>query len=393
MAHFGWPRGAGGSPSGPGGFLRFVNRDRERRSPVYMSARRLAKPVRYAENGLCGRTMSEAIEVEGLSKTFNGTVKAVDNISFAVHPGEAFGFLGPNGAGKTTTVSLLTAQLSPTAGRATVDGVDAFHEPAEIKRRIGLVFQESTADPDLTGRENLELAAALFRVPRAEVQGRVDSLLQRMEIGDAADRLTKTYSGGMRRRLELGVGIIHSPSVLFLDEPTLGLDPQGRAGFWKYVQELRKVHGMTVFVTTHYLDEADQICERLAIIDHGHIVATGTPSELKDRIGGDVVTLKTARADTALEASLRAVSGVASVAVQDGVYRIKSPKGDQLIPNLVQACERAGVSIESVSLKRPSLDEVFLEFTGREYREDGATATDRAVRMGQVSQAWGRSRR
>jgi ABC-2 type transport system ATP-binding protein len=337
--------------------------------------------------------MTEAIHAEGLSKTYGGSVKAVDNIAFTVQPGEAFGFLGPNGAGKTTTVSLLTAQLAPTAGRATVDGIDVFAHPAEIKRRIGLVFQESTADSDLTGRENLELAAALFSVPRREVRQRIDSLLERMQIGDAADRLAKTYSGGMRRRLELAVGIIHSPRVLFLDEPTLGLDPQGRAGFWRYVEQLRKDQGMTVFVTTHYLEEADTICERLAIIDHGHIVATGTPTELKDRLGGDVVTIRTVKSDPSVETALRGVPGVGSVSAQDGSYRVKATRGEQLIPALVQACGQVGAQIASVSLKRPSLDEVFLEFTGREYREDGATATDRAVRIGQVSQAFGRSRR
>src|SRR5580693_433158 len=221
--------------------------------------------------------MPDAISARGISKTYNGKVRAVENVSFTVEAGEAYGFLGPNGAGKTTTVSMLTAQIAPTAGHATVDGIDVFANPAAIKRRIGLVFQESTADSDLTGRENLELAAALFGVPRKEVTSRIDSLLDRMQIGDAAERLAKTYSGGMRRRLELAVGIIHSPRVLFLDEPTLGLDPQGRAGFWRYVEELRKDHGMTVFLTTHYLEEADGICERLAIIDHGHIVATGTP--------------------------------------------------------------------------------------------------------------------
>ncbi|HEV8049410.1 MAG TPA: ATP-binding cassette domain-containing protein, partial [Thermoplasmata archaeon] len=222
--------------------------------------------------------MPSAIVAEGISKTYNGKVKAVEDVSFTVEAGEAYGFLGPNGAGKTTTVAMLTAQLAPTAGHAVVDGIDVFANPSAIKRRIGLVFQESTADSDLTGRENLELAAALFGVPRKEVTSRIDSLLDRMQIGEAAERLAKTYSGGMRRRLELAVGIIHSPRVLFLDEPTLGLDPQGRAGFWRYVEELRKDHGMTVFLTTHYLEEADGICERLAIIDHGHILAAGSPS-------------------------------------------------------------------------------------------------------------------
>jgi ABC-2 type transport system ATP-binding protein len=337
---------------------------------------------------------AEAIQVEGLSKTYNHSVKAVDNISFSVHPGEAFGFLGPNGAGKTTTVAMLTALLLPTKGRAHVDGVDVFADPEHIKRRIGLVFQESTADSDLTGRENLELAAALFGVPRKESNDRIEALLERMQIGDAADRLAKTYSGGMRRRLELAVGIIHSPRVLFLDEPTLGLDPQGRAGFWRYVQELRKDHGMTVFLTTHYLDEADTICDRIAIIDHGHIVATGSPSELKDQVGGDILTVRPVTADRDLEPILRQVPGVLSTSLQDGSYRIKCQKGEELVPGVVEACYRAGAGLAGVSLKRPSLDEVFLEFTGREYREDeGLTATDRAVRIGQVQQAFGRARR
>jgi ABC-2 type transport system ATP-binding protein len=329
-----------------------------------------------------------------LAKTFAGTVKAVDGVSFEVRAGEAFGFLGPNGAGKTTTVAMLTAGLRPTRGRAVVDGVEVFRHPDAVKRRIGIVFQEQTADGDLTGRENLELAAALFALPRREAAGRIDSLLERLQLTDSADRLAKTYSGGMRRRLELAVGIIHEPHVLFLDEPTLGLDPQGRAGFWRYVDELRKATGLTVFLTTHYLDEADQSCDRLAIIDHGKIVATGTPSELKDRLGGDVVTVRPLAPDPRLSDLLKAVPGVSSVAAQDGGFRLKASNGEALVPKIVDACTRAGVGIASISLKRPSLDEVFLEFTGREFREDeGATATDRAVRIGQFSQAMGRSRR
>ncbi|MGI0071979.1 MAG: ATP-binding cassette domain-containing protein [Thermoplasmata archaeon] len=339
--------------------------------------------------------MPEPIIAENLVKVYNGKVRAVDGVSFRVKEGEVFGFLGPNGAGKTTTVQMLTGNLKPTGGAATVAGLDVARDPLAVKERIGLVFQESTADPDLTGRENLELAAALFRVPLRSTKASVDSLLRRMEIGDAADRLVKTYSGGMRRRLELGVGIIHSPGVLFLDEPTLGLDPQGRAGFWRYVLELRKEHGMTVFVTTHYLDEADTICDRLAIIDHGKIVATGTPSELKDRLGGDIVTVRPTKGVTpAAEKILSGLPGVVSVTNFEGAYRVKAPRGEELIPTLVESCAHAGIGLAGVSLKRPSLDEVFLEFTGREYREDeGLTATDRAVRIGQVQQAFGRARR
>ncbi|MGA8303000.1 MAG: ATP-binding cassette domain-containing protein [Thermoplasmata archaeon] len=339
--------------------------------------------------------MPDPIVAENLVKVYGGKVRAVDGVSFSVKEGEMFGFIGPNGAGKTTTVQMLTGNLRLTEGRATVAGLDVTREPLRVKERIGLVFQESTADPDLTGRENLDLAAALFRVPLRTTKSTINSLLQRMDIGEASERLVKTYSGGMRRRLELGVGIIHSPHVLFLDEPTLGLDPQGRAGFWRYVLELRKDHGMTVFITTHYLDEADTFCDRIAIIDHGKIVATGTPSELKDRLGGDIVTVRPVGAPgPAVEAVLKGLPGVVAVTALEGSYRVKAPRGEELIPILVEACTRAGVGLAGVSLKRPSLDEVFLEFTGREYREDeGMTATDRAVRLGQVQQAVGRSRR
>jgi len=332
--------------------------------------------------------MPDAIIAEGLSKTFNGSVKAVDSISFRVSEGEIYGFLGPNGAGKTTTLSMLTAVLGPTAGHAMVDGLDVFHQPHELKQRIGLVFQESTADQDLTGRENLEMAAALFDVPVRDTPQRVSYLLERLALSDSADRLVKTFSGGMRRRLELAVGIIHSPRVLFLDEPTLGLDPQGRAGFWKIIQDLRKETDMTVFLTTHYLDEADGMCDRIAIIDHGKIVATGTPSQLKDQVGGDVVTIRPAGAATGLEAALHALPNVTSVTSQDGTFRVKCPNGESLIPKAVAAASSLGVGLAGVSLRRPSLDEVFLEFTGREYREDeGPTATDRAVFLTRMQDA------
>ncbi len=331
-----------------------------------------------------------AIVTRDLVKTYNGTVRAVRGVSFEVPPGEVYGFLGPNGAGKTTTVSMLTAGLEATSGTAVVDGIDVRKNPATVKRRIGVVFQESTADGDLTGRENLELAAALYGVPRSEVRGRVDGLLERMQIGDAADRLAKTYSGGMRRRLELAAGIVHAPRTLFLDEPTLGLDPQGRAGFWKYVLELRHEHQMTVFVTTHYLEEADGMCDQIAIIDHGAIVASGRPSELKDRLGGDIVTVRPVASSPALREVLAKIPGVVSVGEQDGSLRLKCSNGEALIPAIVSAAVGAGVGLQGVSLKRPSLDEVFLEFTGREFREDeGFSATDRAVMVGRVRERFG----
>ncbi len=331
-----------------------------------------------------------SVVAENLVKVYQGKVRAVDGVSFEVRPGEIFGFLGPNGAGKTTTVSMLSAGLRPTEGRAVVDGLEVARNPEEVKRHIGIIFQEATADGDLTGRENLEVAAGCYGVAPGEARARAEELLVQMQLVEAADRPAKTYSGGMRRRLELAVGLVHRPRVIFLDEPTLGLDPQGRAGFWGFVQRLRKETGMTVFVTTHYLDEADGMCDRIAIIDHGKIVASGTPNELKDRLGGDIVTLKTGAGGKEITDVLHGLAGVHSIQHQDGSYRVKCVSGETLVPLAVEAATRAGVGITGVTVKRPSLDEVFLEFTGREFREDeGPTATDRAVTMQRIRGAIG----
>jgi len=333
---------------------------------------------------------TQAIQAENLVKVYNGTVRAVDGVSFQVNRGEIFGFLGPNGAGKTTTVSMLSAGLRPTSGNAVVDGLEVSDDPEAVKRRIGVIFQESTADGDLTGRENIEVAAGCYGIPAAEGRRRAEALLEQMQIADAADRYAKNYSGGMRRRLELAVGLVHDPKILFLDEPTLGLDPQGRNGFWGFIQKLRKEEGHTVFVTTHYLDEADTMCDRLAIIDHGKIVATGSPSELKDRLGGDIVTIKTAPGAPDMTEVLRPLIGVHSVQNQGGTYRVKCTSGEPFVPVAVEACDRAGAGVTGVTVKRPSLDEVFLEFTGREFREEeGPTATDRAVMVQRVQNRFG----
>jgi ABC-2 type transport system ATP-binding protein len=333
---------------------------------------------------------TQAIHAENLVKVYNGAVCAVDGVSFHVTRGEIFGFLGPNGAGKTTTVSMLSAGLRPTEGRAVIDGLEVSSDPEGVKRRIGVIFQESTADGDLTGRENIEVAAGCYGIPPADARRRTEALLEQMQITDAADRLAKTYSGGMRRRLELAVGLVHDPKILFLDEPTLGLDPQGRNGFWGFIQKLRREEGLTVFVTTHYLDEADTMCDRLAIIDHGKIVATGSPSELKDRLGGDIVTVKTTPGAPDMTNVLRPLIGVNSVQSQDGTYRVKCVSGEPFVPLAVEACARAGVGVTGITVKRPSLDEVFLEFTGREFREEeGPTATDRAVMVQRVQNRFG----
>jgi ABC-2 type transport system ATP-binding protein len=296
---------------------------------------------------------------------------AVDGVSFHVGRGEIFGFLGPNGAGKTTTISILTTLLQPSAGHARVEGIDAASRPNDVRRKLGLVFQRSTADEELTGRENMAIQAGLYGHSGPSVDQRITELLGQMDLGNVGDRLVKTYSGGMRRRLELAVGMVHDPKLLFLDEPTLGLDPQGRAGFWRYIRHLRDSEGVTVFMTTHYLDEADQLCDRIAVIDHGKIIATGTPKELKDGIGGDTLEVAVTSGSADLAPLVTAMPGVKAVSRGEDSYRVKCTNGEQLIPKVVLAAEQAGISVRGVTAVKPTLDEVFLELTGHAYREEG----------------------
>jgi len=317
--------------------------------------------------------MSETIAAEALGKRFTGGVDAVRDVTLTVREAEIYGFLGPNGAGKTTTTSMLTTLLRPTHGRAEVAGFDVGERPEAVRRRIGLVFQRSTADADLTGRENLEIAAGLCGISRAQARPRIRDLLDRMDLTEAADRYVRTYSGGMQRRLEVAVGTIHEPEVLFLDEPTLGLDPQGRAGFWRYIRDLRARDHVTIFLTTHYLDEADQLCDRLSVIDHGSLVASGVPSELKDRLGGDTIEVTSTDGPTDLTDVLRAVPGITSVARAGPVYRLKCHRGETLVSKIALAIHPSGAEVTSVVVRKPSLDEVFLELTGRAYREEGDT--------------------
>jgi ABC-2 type transport system ATP-binding protein len=319
------------------------------------------------------------ISVDGLRMVYPaakpgaaGTV-AVDGITFQVRRGEIFGFLGPNGAGKTTTISILTTLLRPTAGRAQVEGMDVVAYPDDVRRRLGLVFQKSTADEELTGRENLVLQAGLYGLAGEGVQRRATELLTQMDLATFADRYVKTYSGGMRRRLELAVGMVHDPRIVFLDEPTLGLDPQGRAGFWRYIRSLRESGGITVLMTTHYLEEADQLCDRIAVIDHGKIIALGTPQELKDSVGGDTLEVSVAPGAADLTPLLHGLPGVHSVARAGDTYRVKCSNGESLVPRAVIAAEQAGIPIKGAIVRKPTLDEVFLELTGHAYRGEGET--------------------
>ncbi|MCJ7516495.1 MAG: ATP-binding cassette domain-containing protein [Methanomassiliicoccales archaeon] len=312
--------------------------------------------------------MGAIIEVNNLEKVFNGTIRAVDGVTFQVEEGEIFGFLGPNGAGKTTTISILTTLVKPTGGSAKVMGLDVTKDADKVRRVIGLVPQELTVDDDLTGRENMMLQATLYNVPKRDAVERMDELIGLVKLEDAADRMVKTYSGGMRKRLELAEGLIHRPHVLFLDEPTLGLDVQTRAVMWDHIKNLKQKHNMTVFMTTHYLEEADSLCDRIGLIENGKIMALDTPSTLKRSLGGDVLQIKV-EGESDLTAVIQGVQGVIETKKEGTDYRVKVVKGETAMPLVLKALTDNGGAVTSVSLERPNMDQVFLEYTGRSLRD------------------------
>lgn len=316
-----------------------------------------------------------AIATEQLVKRY-GEIEAVRGIDLSVMPGEIFGFLGPNGAGKSTTISMLCTLLRPTSGRATVAGFEVVRDPGAVRARIGLVFQDPSLDEQLTARENLDFHAFLYDVPRAIRAQRINEVLEMVELADRAASKVQTFSGGMKRRLEIARGILHSPEVLFLDEPTRGLDPQTRSHIWDYLRALRRLEGITIFMTTHYMDEAE-FCDRIAIIDMGRIVALGTPDELKARVGGDVITIATTD-NAASAAELGSKFGLTPTA-DDGTLRIEVSDGAAFIPRLVRDLS---AQVTAVTVRRPSLDDVFLKLTGRAIREEQAGALDRMRMMG-----------
>ncbi|HEY8772533.1 MAG TPA: ATP-binding cassette domain-containing protein [Candidatus Limnocylindria bacterium] len=324
------------------------------------------------------QAVETVISVKGLTKSF-GPVEAVRGIDLEVRSGEIFGFLGPNGAGKTTTINILCTLLRATAGQASVAGIDVEHDPAGVRSRIGLVFQDPSLDGQLTARENLQFHAFVYDVPAVERAERIAAALEMVELTDRADSTVMTFSGGMKRRLEIARGILHTPDVLFLDEPTIGLDPQTRRHIWGYLSELPKRQGVTIFMTTHYMDEAEY-CDRIAIIDHGLIQAIGTPDELKAMVGGDVVTITTAD-NAAAAPQIAALAGSDPIA-DNGTLRVEVPDGAAFVPRLVR---ETSVEVQSVAFHRPSLDDVFLKLTGRAIREEEAGSTD-ALRM--MGRAW-----
>jgi ABC-2 type transport system ATP-binding protein len=313
---------------------------------------------------------SDAIVVEGLTKVFNKHLVAVDHVNFTVKGGEIFGFLGPNGAGKTTTINMLITVLRPTEGGATVCGYDISKKPSEVRSCIGVVPQEYTADEDLTGWENILLCADLYGIPREVSKQRAEELLKLVEMTKFKDKPVATYSGGMRRRLELACGLINRPHLFFLDEPTLGLDVQTRIATWNYIKLLKKEYGMTIFMTTHYLEEADMLCDRVAIIDHGKIVTIGAPEALKESLGGDIMTVSIKDGNVDISGIINKVSRVKEVKKQDSTYRIKVEDGEETAPTVLDVIRAEGHQVTRLSLTKPTLDEVYLEYTGRSMREE-----------------------
>ncbi len=311
--------------------------------------------------------MTNVIEVEHLHKVYKtktGFHTAVRNVSFSVSKGELFGFLGPNGAGKTTTISILCTLLRPTQGRATLNGFDILKYPHAVRQSIGLVFQEPSLDERLTARENLEFHALLYNIPRTLRRERIQQMLTMMELEMRQDELVRHFSGGMKRRLEIARGLLHHPKVLFLDEPTLGLDPQTRSYIWNYIQELKRKEEITLFLTTHHMDEAEH-CDRIAVIDHGEIIVLDTPDSLKKTIGGDMIFLTTLNPKGAKEEIARRYSVQVKEDPPKGLY-FEMANGEEFIPGFIQ---EASFKITSISVRRPTLEDVFLKLTGHNLRE------------------------
>jgi ABC-2 type transport system ATP-binding protein len=316
------------------------------------------------------------IQTEDLRQTFKvrgkkEDIEAVRGVDLRVGAGEIFGFLGPNGAGKTTTLRMLATLLTPTSGEATVAGADLRRQPQKVRERIGYVPQGGSTDPAETGRGELVLQGRLYGMSKSQAVARAREVLASLDLESAADRTTSTYSGGMKRRLDVGLGIMHRPDVLFLDEPTTGLDPQARAGMWDEIRGLRG-QGTTVFLTTHYLEEADALADRLAIIDHGLIVAEGTADELKRQVAGDVITLAVDGATESVLETVRTQSFVREATEENGEVRLYVDRGETAVPQLLRVLDGAGLAPSSIALNRPSLDDVFLRQTGRSLRDDAA---------------------
>ncbi|WRZ93933.1 ATP-binding cassette domain-containing protein [Streptomyces sp. NBC_01007] len=332
-------------------------------------------------------TRAPAVEARQLIKTYSGDVTALSGMDITVEQGTVFGLLGPNGAGKSTTVKILTTLARPDSGTATVAGHDVLRHPDRVRRAIGVVAQNSGADPVATGRENLRLQGRLYGLKGAGLDRRVDELLERFSLADAARRPVKGYSGGMRRRLDVALGLVHRPEVLFLDEPTTGLDPEARTAMWDEIARLAGDEGLTILLTTHYLEEADRLAERIAIVDRGRVVVEGSPDELKGELRGDAVHVELSEAvgeagRTLLEGTLGGLPGVHQVLLDGRRISVRADDGGAAVPALLGVLERAGVKVAAATVARPSLDDVYLRYAGRRYSEAEAEGADSFVLAG-----------
>jgi ABC-2 type transport system ATP-binding protein len=311
--------------------------------------------------------MSSAIEAKGLAKTYTKDVRALDGLDLEVARGTIFGLLGPNGAGKSTTVKILTTLTAPDEGSAVVAGHDVVRQPERVRRVIGVVGQRPGVDPDATGRENLVLQGDLYGLPPREVRRRTQELLGRFGLVDAAGRLVRTYSGGMQRKLDVAMGLINEPEVLFLDEPTTGLDPEARAEMWDAIERLAAEQNVTVLLTTHYLEEADRLAARLAIVDRGRVVAAGTPNELKSELRGDALVVELVEPSSGVLPAVAPVAGVREPMLDGRVLRARADDGARALPAVIAALEGAGARVAAATLARPSLDDVYLRHAGRTF--------------------------
>jgi ABC-2 type transport system ATP-binding protein len=312
--------------------------------------------------------MSALIKMNDLTKIFMSgrhEIIAVDKLNLAIEEGEVYGFLGPNGAGKTTTIKMLSTLLEPTAGSAQVNGYDIIKQPSKVRESIGIVFQDPSSDELLTGYENLKLSALMYNVRPADVEKRIDFAFELVELTERKDDLVKTYSGGMRRRLEIARALLHKPKILFLDEPTLGLDPRGRETIWKYIERLRNEYQMTILLTTHYMEEADTFADRICIIDHGRAVAIDTPEKLKRRVGGDIITIV---ADSPRVDKIKNLKWVKKIERKNGKLLVMVDNAAAHIQALLNKIGK----VECVEVRRPTLDDVFIKFTGRRLEEEQA---------------------
>jgi ABC-2 type transport system ATP-binding protein len=313
-----------------------------------------------------GDSMALAIEATGLTKTYPPDVRALDGLSLTVRAGTIFGLLGPNGAGKSTTVRVLTSLSRPDSGSARVAGIDVLAEPVRVRHAIGVVGQKHGIDPEATGRENLVLQGEFYRITGRELKQRVGEALERFGLDDAGDRQAKTYSGGVQRRLDVAMGLLHRPQVLFLDEPTTGLDPEARADLWREIERLARDELMTIVLTTHYLEEADRLASQLAIVDRGRIVVEGTPDELKSQLVGDTIQVELVEAqDAAARNALDGIGGIGEMTLDGRTLHARAHDGGAAIPAVLAALDAHGVKATSVTLARPSLDEVYLRHAGR----------------------------